>query len=105
LNQAENLVNLPADLTQSEITAELSDRKLSGDLFNSVHPPLTGKEGWVTAVVAKALCIATENQARENLEHSTGRHTNTQSSKSYWIVDQIVTYCFMKKEQYDTFST
>ena len=76
MNPAEDLGNLPADLTQSEITAELSDPELSGDLFNSVNPPLTGKEGRVTAVVAKARCIATENQARKNLEHSTGRRTS-----------------------------
>ncbi len=54
LSPAEDLANLPADLTQSEITAKLSDPKLSGDFFNSVNPPLTGKVGWVTAVVPNA---------------------------------------------------
>jgi hypothetical protein len=68
LNPAEDLGNLPAEHTQSEITAELSDPELSGDLFNSVNSPLTGKEGRVTAVVAKARCIATENPARKNFE-------------------------------------
>ncbi len=37
---------------------------------------MTGKEGWVTAVVAKACCTVTENQACKNLEHSTGHRTN-----------------------------
>ncbi len=41
-----------------------------------MNPPLTGKEGQVTAVVAKARCIATENPARKNLEHSTGCRTS-----------------------------
>ena len=76
MNPAEDLGNLPAEHTQSEITAELSDPELSGDLFNSVNSPLTGKEGRVTAVVAKARCIATENPARKNFEHSTGRRTS-----------------------------
>ena len=53
----------------------MSDPELSGDLFNSVNSPLTGKEGRVTAVVAKACCIATENPACKNFEHSTGRRT------------------------------
>ena len=43
-----------------------------GELFNSVNSPLTGKKGEVTAVVAKACCIVTENLVRKNLEHSTG---------------------------------
>ena len=73
MNPAEYLGNLPADLTQSEITAKLSDPKLLGDLFNSVNPPLTGKEGRVTTVVAQARYKATENPARKNIEHSTGR--------------------------------
>ena len=64
--------NLVANKIQCEITAELSDPELSGELFNSVNSPLTGNEGRVTAVVAKARCIATENPARKNLEHSTG---------------------------------
>ena len=76
MNPAEDLGNLPADHTQSEITAELSDPELSGELFNSVNSPLTGNEGRVTAVVAKARCIATENPARKNHEHSTGCRTS-----------------------------
>ena len=76
LNLAEELGNLPANLTQSETIAELSDPELSGDLFNSVNPPLTGKEGRVTTVVAKARYKATENPARKNIEHSTGRRTS-----------------------------
>jgi hypothetical protein len=76
LNPAEDLGNLPADHIQSEITAELSDPELSGDHFNSVNSPLTGKEGRVTAVVAKTHCIATANPARKNFEHSTGRRTS-----------------------------
>ena len=76
LNPAEELGNLPANLTQSETIAELSDPELSGDLFNSVNPPLTGKEGRVTTVVAKARYKATENPARKNIEHSTGRRTS-----------------------------
>ncbi len=76
LNQAEDLGNLPADHTQSEITAELLDPELSGDLFNGVNSPLTSKEGQVTAVVAKACCIVSENPARKKSEHSTGHHTS-----------------------------
>ena len=76
LNPADELGNLPANLTQSETIAELSDPELSGDLFNSVNPPLTGKEGRVTTVVAKARYKATENPARKNIEHSTGRRTS-----------------------------
>ncbi len=38
LNPAEELGDLPANLTQSETFAELSDPELSGDLFNSVNP-------------------------------------------------------------------
>ena len=38
LNLAEELGNLPANLTQSETISELSDPELSGDLFNSVNP-------------------------------------------------------------------
>ncbi len=76
LNPADELGNLPANLTQSETIAKLSDPKLSGDLFNSVNPPLTGKEGWVTTVVAKACYKATENPARKNIGHSTGRRTS-----------------------------
>jgi hypothetical protein len=75
-NPAEELGNLPANLTQSETIAELSDPELSGDLFNSVNPPLTGKEGRVTTVVAQARYKATENPARKNIEHSTGRRTS-----------------------------
>jgi hypothetical protein len=37
---------------------------------------LTGKEGKVTAVVAKAHCKATENPALKNFEHSTGHCTS-----------------------------
>ena len=47
-----------------------------GDLFNSVNPPLTGKEGRVTAVVGKAHCKATENPACKNVKHSTGHCTS-----------------------------
>ena len=75
-NPAEDLGNFPAELTQSEITAELLDPNLSGDLFNSVNSPLTGKEGRVTTVVAKARHRTTENPARKNIEHSTGRRTS-----------------------------
>ncbi len=46
--------NLSADHTQIKITAKLLDPKLSGTCLNSVNSPLTGKEGRVTAVVAKA---------------------------------------------------
>ena len=82
MNPAEDLGNLPADHTQSEITAELSDPELSGELFNSVNSPLTGNEGQVTAVVAKARCIATENLAHKNLERSIqGIAPVTQSSR------------------------
>ncbi len=35
LNPAEELGDLPANLTQSETIAELSDPELSGDLFNT----------------------------------------------------------------------
>jgi hypothetical protein len=76
LNPAEDLGNLPAHLTQSEITANVFDPELLGDLFNSANPPLTGREGWITAVVAKASCIAPENLARKNLKHSTGHRTS-----------------------------
>jgi hypothetical protein len=50
LNLAEGLGNLPTETTQSEITAELSDPELSGDLFNSVNPPSTGKERRVSTL-------------------------------------------------------
>ncbi len=76
LSLAEDQRNLPADPTQSEITAKLLDLKLSGDLFNSVNPSWTGKEGWVTTVVAKAHHRMTENPARKNIKHSTGCHTS-----------------------------
>ena len=76
LNPAEDLGNLPAEPTQSEITAKLLDPELSGDLFNSVNLPLTGKEGQVTTVVAKACHKTTENLARKNIEHSTGHRTS-----------------------------
>ena len=105
LNPAEDLGNLPADLTQSEITAELSDPKLSGDLFNSVNPPLTGKEGRVTAVVAKARCIATENQARKNLEHSTGRCTSDTVIRILLDSGSDGDLLFHEKGKYDTFPT
>ena len=75
-NLAEDLGNLPADVTQSEITSELSAPELSGDLFNSVNPLSTGNEGRVTTVVAKARNKATENPARKNIKHSTGRRTS-----------------------------
>ena len=67
LNPAEDPGYLPANHAQSELTAKSLDPKLSGELFNSVNSPLTGKEGQVTAVVAKAHCIATENPARRTL--------------------------------------
>ena len=38
LNLADELGNLPANLTQSETIAKLSDPELSGDLLNSVTP-------------------------------------------------------------------
>jgi hypothetical protein len=98
LNPAEDLGNLPADHTQSEISAKLSDPELVGDRFNSVNSPLTGKEGQVTAVVAKAHCIVTENPARKNFEHSTGCCTSNTVINILQIVDMIMTYCFMKKE-------
>ena len=75
-NLAEDLGNLPVNLTQSETITELLDPELLGDLFNSVNPPLTGKEGQVTTVVAQARYKATENPARKNIEHSTGRRTS-----------------------------
>jgi hypothetical protein len=76
LNPAEDLGNLPPDHTQSEITAELSDPELSGELFNSMNSPLTGKEGQDTALVAKSHCIVTRNPAHKNLKQSTGRRTS-----------------------------
>jgi len=54
----------------------LSEPKLSDDLFNSVNSPSTGKEGRVTTVLAKARHRMTENPARKNIKHSTGRHTS-----------------------------
>ena len=46
-----------------------------GDHFNSVNPPLTDKEGWVTAVVAQARYQrATENQTNQRVEHSARSH-------------------------------
>ena len=76
LNPAEDLGNLPAEPTQSQITAKLSDPKLSGDLFNSVNLPSTGKEGQVTTVVTKACHKMTENPVHKNIKHSTGHCTS-----------------------------
>ena len=76
-NPAEDLGNLPAELTQSEITSELSAPELSGDLVNSVNPPSTGKEGRVTAVVAKALNKTTENPAGSGHKYSSNKTTKT----------------------------
>ena len=76
MNPAEDLGNLPAVPTQREVNAKLSDPELSDDLFNSVNPPLTGKEEQVTALVAKACHRTTENPAHKNIKHSTGSHTS-----------------------------
>jgi hypothetical protein len=66
--------------TQSEITAELSDPKMSGAFLNSVNSSFKSKkEGRVTAVVAKARYQkATKNQTKQRFEHSArSRPTNT----------------------------
>jgi len=73
---ARELGNLSADHTQSEITAELSDPELLGAFLKSVNPPLTGNEGWATAVVAKAWYGVPENPAPKKFEHSTGCRTS-----------------------------
>jgi hypothetical protein len=73
---AEDLGNLLANNTQSEITAKLSDPELPGAFLNSVNPPLTGKEGQITAVIAKARYVATENLAHRSLEHSPSHRTS-----------------------------
>ena len=59
-------------ITQSEITAKLSDPKLLGAHLNSVSSSFNSKkEGRVTAVVAQARYQkATKHQARERFEHS-----------------------------------
>ena len=93
LNPVEDLGNLSAELIQSEITAKLSDPKLLGDLFNSVNPPLTGKEGRVITVVAKACHRTIENPAL--------RTSNTLQG----IVPVAQSSCSMKKEQKNTFPT
>ena len=82
-NPAEDLGNLPAEPTQSEITSELSAPELSGDLFNSVNPLSTGKEGRVTTVVAKARHKTTENQPVRTTNNLQGVVPVTQSSRSY----------------------
>ena len=51
----QNNTNLVAQYLQNEITAELSDPKLSGALLNRVHSSFKNeKEGRDTVVVAKA---------------------------------------------------
>jgi hypothetical protein len=82
LNPAEDLGNHPVELTQSEITSKLLDPKLLGDLFNSVNPPSTGKEGWVTTVGVKACNRMTKNPACKIIEHSTGCRTSNSHQDS-----------------------
>jgi len=75
-----NLVAQNCKKTQSEITAKLSDPKLSGVFLNSVNSSFKiEKEGRVTAVVAKARYQeATKNQAEQRFEHSArSRPSNT----------------------------
>ncbi len=99
LKLEEDLGNLPADHTQSEITAEMLDSKLSGVLFNGANLALTGKkEGQVTPVVANAHCVASEDLAQKTSNTLQGMSPVTHSSRSYLIVDPMVTYCFMRKE-------
>ena len=98
LNPTEDIGNLPAAHTQSEITAELSDPKLSSELFNGVNSPLTGKEGEVTAVVAKTCCIATENPVRKNIKHFTGCHTCNTVIKILLVSESDGDLLFMKKK-------
>ena len=83
LNPAEDLGNLPTDYTQSEITAKLSDPKLSGELFNSVNSPLTGKEGRVTAVVAKHVAQRLKMQPMRTSHTLQGVAPVTLSSRFY----------------------
>ena len=71
---AKGLGNLFADNTQSEITADWLDPKVRC-LSQSVNPPLTGKEGGVTAVVAKAWYVVTENPVPKNLKPFIGHFT------------------------------
>ena len=104
-NLAEDLGNLPAETTQSEITAKLLDPKLSGDLFNSVNPPSTGKEGRVTTVVAQAHHRMTENPARKNIEHSTGHRTSNTVIRILLDVDLMVISCSMQKGRRNAFPT
>ena len=61
--------------TQNELTAELSDYKLSGAMLNRVSSSFhSEQEGRVTAVVAKARYhTVTKNQAKQRIKHST-RH-------------------------------
>ena len=75
---AKDIGNLSANYTQSEITA-----KLMGAFLNSVNPPLTGNEGWVTAVVAKARYVVTENPAPEKFAHSSRCCTRNKVIKTY----------------------
>ncbi len=56
---AKDTGNLLADYAQSEVTAELLDPELSGDLLNSVTPMQSMD---VTTVVTTARYKATENQ-------------------------------------------
>ena len=83
LNLSEDLGILPANHTQSEITAKLLDIKLLSKIFNSVNSPLTGKEWQVTAVVVKACCMATENPAHRTSNTLQGVTSVTQSSRFY----------------------
>jgi hypothetical protein len=75
---AKDIENLSANHTQSEITA-----KLLGAFLKSMNPPLRGNEGWVTAVVAKAQYVVTENPAPEKFEHFTRHCTSNKVIKSY----------------------
>ena len=62
--------------TQSELTAKLSDPKLSGALLNSVSSSFHNEqEGRVTAVVAQARYQrGTKNQTKQEFEHSARSH-------------------------------